>query len=368
MKVLALILLLTDGLCGQWMTGFYSAQNGVMPVSSIPWNKYTHIVHFAASTDGSGNVVPYYLSQAEITELIASRPPGKKVLVCIKDNDSNSAFFFKSTSPETIGAFVDNIASFVAANGYDGVDLDWEQNINIAQYENLLVRLRIAIPAKIITVDVGNWGGLDTVTAATYSALDQINVMCYDMDDGQNCNGHPCTAWYNSALFQNGQSDKRTCDWRVRAFTSRGVPNNKIGIGLPFFGRRWVGMTVVQASGIFLTYTITYRDLVTDRARWQPQYQFYDGAFKASYLSIPPLNEFVSYTGTQSIRDAAGWQKAQGFGGFMTYTLEYEYLPAATGDASHPLSTALYKEVFAGATQAANPQLAIPSDSPPRAR
>jgi len=37
-----------------------------MPVSSIPWNKYTHINHFAASTDGGGKVLLYYLTQAEI--------------------------------------------------------------------------------------------------------------------------------------------------------------------------------------------------------------------------------------------------------------------------------------------------------------
>ena len=42
----------------QWMTGFYEATNGVEPVSAIPWGSYTHVVYFAATTDGLGNVVP----------------------------------------------------------------------------------------------------------------------------------------------------------------------------------------------------------------------------------------------------------------------------------------------------------------------
>src|SRR5260370_42253764 len=39
---------------GQWITGYYSAGNGIGPVASIPWNKYTHVNHFAAAPGVSG--------------------------------------------------------------------------------------------------------------------------------------------------------------------------------------------------------------------------------------------------------------------------------------------------------------------------
>src|SRR5258706_14535721 len=39
---------------GQWITGYYSAGNGIEPVASIPWNKYTHVNHFAAAPGVSG--------------------------------------------------------------------------------------------------------------------------------------------------------------------------------------------------------------------------------------------------------------------------------------------------------------------------
>src|SRR2546426_11816752 len=65
------------GLYGQpWITGYYSAQNGNLPISQIPWAKYTHVIHFAASTDGQGNVILYYLTQDEINLLTRSNPPG----------------------------------------------------------------------------------------------------------------------------------------------------------------------------------------------------------------------------------------------------------------------------------------------------
>jgi hypothetical protein len=59
-----------------------------------------------------------------------------------------------------------------------------------------------------------------------------------------------------------------TCDWRVRAFTQAGVSRNKIGIGIPFYWRRWTGVTeALQLKGPRSAGWINYRDLVTDDRR-----------------------------------------------------------------------------------------------------
>ena len=342
-----LLALLPAMLQGQWISGYYSSQNGVLPVSSIPWGKYTHIIHFAAAPgvdlngNGNGTVELHYLSQTEINALIAARPTGKQVLVCIKDNDSHLSALAQSTSPAMIATFVSSIASFLNTNQYDGVDIDWEQNVNVTQYNDLLTRLRTAMPTKVITIAVGNWSNLPAVAGASYSQLDQINLMCYDMDSPGN--GY---SWYNDALLQSGNLAVMTCDWRARAFTSAGVAASKIGVGIPFYGRRWPGVTKASLQGSFSPSTVLYRDLVSDGTRWQPQYQFYDSIYKSDYLSIPDLNELISYNGTQFIKDAVTWQKSQGFGGFMTFTLEYEYLSNQTGDSRYPLSTTLDNELF----------------------
>jgi len=329
-----------------WISGYYSAQNGVLPVSSIPWNKYTHIIHFAAAPgvdlhgNGNGTVELHWLSQGDINALIAARPTGKQVLVCIKDNDLHFTAFAQSTSPSMIAAFVSNIVRFVNMNQYDGVDIDWEKNINVTQYNDLLTRLRDALSAKTVAMAAGNWGGLDSVARASYSQVDQINLMCYDMDIGY---GY---SWYNDALTQATNTTLTACDWRVRPFTTAGVPANKIGIGIPFYGKRWAGVTEARVDGNFATSLVNYRDLVTDGTRWQPQYQFYDRIHKSDYLSIPTLKEFISYNGVKSIKDSVAWQKSQGFGGLMTFTLEYEYLSGQTGDARYPLSSTLCQEAF----------------------
>jgi chitinase len=332
---------------GQWITGYYSAGNGIEPVASIPWNKYTHVNHFAAAPGvsggaGDGTIELHYLTQAETIQIVAAaHKTGKKILVTIKDNDSYAGAFGQSTAPALVSKFASKIVSFVIANGYDGVDLDWEHQINVPQYADLLKRLRAAMPNKIMTIAAGNWGGLDSVAGESQSLLDQINLMCYDMDS-------PGTSysWYNSALTQASNGSVAACDWRARPFTAAGVPAAKIGIGIPFYGRRWAGVTQPLVRGNFSTSVVKYRELVTDGARWQRQYRFYDSVYKSDYLSIPSLDEFISYSGEQSIKDSVAWQKSNRFGGIMTFALEYEYLPAEKGDARYPLSTPLCKEFF----------------------
>jgi Glycosyl hydrolases family 18 len=330
---------LGGGFSGRWLTGYYAAQNGVEPIGAIPWNLYTHVIHFAAAPNADGSIAAHYLTASEIAQFTSSKPAGKYALVCLKDNDSDQGAFAAATSPGTIAAFVANVAAFVNGNGYGGVDIDWETNVNVAQYVDLLKRLRAALPSKAVTMAVGNWGGLEQVAAAAYPNVDQINVMCYDMDSASA--GY---SWYNSALLQAGNSAVATCDWRVRAFTGAGVPASKIGVGIPLYGRRWQGTTQALTNGSFSPSTVPYRDLVSDPQRWQTANQKYDAKYKANYLSIPALNEFDSYTGAEFIGDVASWSRQ--FGGVMTFTLDYEYLPG--GASPYPLSAALYAALFGG--------------------
>jgi chitinase len=345
---------------GQWITGYYSAQNGVESIANIPWNNYTHVIHFAAAPGGNGTVSLNYLTQSEINQINSSKPAGKKVLVCIKDNGSNSNAFMDDTAPGMVNTFVSNIVNFVNQNGYDGVDIDWESNVNTTQYANFLTQLKSAMPNKLVTVATGNWNNLPDVAGAAAGSLDQVNAMCYDMDNTGSY------TWYNDALLQDGDASKMTCDWRINALTAAGVPASKIGVGIPFYGRRHTGVTSPMQGGGSM-FTVYYRDLVADPSRWQTPYMNYDTNYKADYLSVPALNEFISYNGTRSINDAVAWQKSRGFGGFMTFTMEYEYRGNQSGDARYPLSTALRNAVFGsspGSSTPADPGPVLSGGSP----
>ena len=308
---------------------------GIPPVSDLPWNYYTHIMHFAAAPNSNGTVSMYALTRSDIKALIASRPPGKKVIVEMADT---GCCWPQATSPETIATFVNNIVNFVNSNGYDGVDLDWEHNINTTQYVDLVMRLRNAMPTKLITMAVN--ADMTAVAAASQSNLDQINMMNYDMWGGTNLN------WFNDAIFSEAQNSQWSCSSLAQRLMSAGVAAGKLGVGIPFYGNRWTGCTYVLQSGCQGPTNFFYRDLVTDPTRWQPQYRFYDDTYKSNYLSIPALNEFDSYNGPEFIADLVPWAKSKGFGGFMTFSIGYEYLSKLAGPARYPLSAALYGAVF----------------------
>jgi GH18 family chitinase len=345
MKIITLIAFSSVGLYGQWITGFYAPGGGRAgePVSAIPWHKYTHVIQQQIWPNSDGTLNLSYVSPSDTWTMIAARPPGKKVLILIGDD---AGALSNATSPGTIATFVNNIVNYVNANGYDGVDLDWEANVNATQFSDLISRLRTAMPTKVIAMDVFGSNELKTVANTRQSQLDQINLMCYDQDNAGNG-----VTWYNDALVSQNTIPPGYggCDGLAAAFTGAGVAPNKIGVGIPFYGRRWTGCTQAFESGCTKVGYFIYQALATDPTRWQAQYQRYDTQYKSNYLSIPSLNEFDSYNGPEFMRDVAAWAKANGFGGFMTFGMTDEYLPSQTGDARYPLSTALYAAVFATA-------------------
>ena len=331
-----------------WITGYYSDNNSVESISQIPWGDYTHIIDFGAAPgvdgngDGNGTVENHYLVPSDNYAIVAAaHAAGKKVLVCVKDNDEHLNAFAQATAPSLLPTFVSAIANYVTTYGFDGVDIDWEQNINTSQNIDLISRLRAAMPTKLITMAAGDWSG--PVAYPSQANLDQIDVMCYDMAlSGPG----PNIIWHHAAVLQAGNSSLSSCDWRVRALTSAGVAPSKISVGLPFYGYVWNGGTQPLRSGTMSGTQYYYSAIVANSTWWQPANKQYDSIHKANYLSIPSANQFVTYLDTQAIQDYVAWGMSQGFGGFMAYTLHYEFLSGQSGNAQYPFSTVLFQNVF----------------------
>jgi chitinase len=320
----------------KWMVGVYYAKT--LPISAIPWSKFTVIQYANAAPGAGGTVAPGKVNPAEIQELLAARPDDKKITLQITDGMSTlgAVDFTAAINANGVQYFANNIANFVNQYGFDGVQIDWELNLNTSQHIALLSALRAAMPTMLIGMDTGAYGGLPYVAAASQQYLDIIDINCYDLD-------WTSFTWFNDALFAGGNSVVPTCaEGDVYPFIKAGVARGKIGVGVPFYGRIWTGGTQPLHTGNLTKRTILYRDLVVDPYRWQPQYQHYDSTHKAQYLSIPWLNEFISYTGPQQIQDIVAWVRAQGFGGVMAFAVDSDYLAGETGDDQHPLCASLF--------------------------
>jgi uncharacterized protein (TIGR03437 family) len=330
----------------QWIAGFFIDGKG-QPVSEIPWDKITHLYLCCGTAGPRGTVSEAALRPSSYAEIFATaQAAGVKVVLSLTDQGLQSSGWQANASPDTIDTFVANIKAYVNSHGFDGIGLDWEANVNTTQYIDLIARLRYAMPDKTITLDAGNWGGLDTVAAGSFLNLDHVNVMCYDMAGGHGF------SWHNDALLQAGDNSASTCDWRMRSFTRSGIPVYKLGVGIPAYGYAWTGATGPRVPGAsFNSDAIFYNQIVTNSMFWNSGLnKRWDDTYKADYLSVPATNQFITFNDVRSIHEIVNWGHAQGYVAYSIYTLEYEYIAGAVGDARFPLTTALYNEVRAATT------------------
>jgi uncharacterized protein YgiM (DUF1202 family) len=234
----------------------------------------------------------------------------------------------------------------------------------MSQYGSWIQKLRAALgSSKVITMSVvaGSPGWASEVLAnSVQGSIDQFNVMCYDSDIWSGL------SWYNQALIQgsSGWSEYAGCDEMTKGFTDHGVAPGKMGMGMPFYERKWTGNSApMQPKGGIVQYN--YNQMVNDyggnpelSSQWVK-----DTAHQSEYLSAPGPT-FIPFAGEYQMQSAVQLMKNRGYGGLMTFTTNYEYLPNASGDARWPLSTAIFN-AMGGVTPPPLPTTPPPPGTPP---
>lgn len=189
---------------------------------------------------------------------------------------ANRAAFVKSC----VDAFIKgNIPSYDNAGGdgaalgvFDGIDIDWEhpnacgidcshkreqdrENFTalLAEFRKQLDAVR---PGLLLTVAVG--AGVDVIAKVDpdkYSKhVDFINLMSYDFHGAWEAStGFQSALYAGSNTPYSGDATKYDSDSAIRALLDKGVPANKINLGIGFYGRGWtdvpnVGNGLYQAT------------------------------------------------------------------------------------------------------------------------
>jgi hypothetical protein len=352
----------------QWRTGYFMQHEaGGQTAATIPFSKYTHVIHYALRPTYTKGVCELDATNGQLIDtnikdfVKAAHAVGVKAIIGIVEDDSHLAIH-ACTTPWNVAQFAARIADFAAKNQYDGVDIAWETGVLAPQYEDLIRHLRTAMTLASLSVKVRMEQRY--ITAAVQDELDQINIIAYDLDS-TDLSGTPIThTWYNSATLQGTNFQDNAMDVLWRDFVSAGNAANKLGVGVPFYGRlkqgcldsyRTIGLTDPNQSWISgaSNHIIFYRDLINS-SYWSSGTHIWDDLRQSQYIRYQGGNcstdAFIPYTGPEQLQAVAFQIKEASLGGIMAFGLPYEYLAAQDGDARYPLSTAIYDALAAVAT------------------
>ncbi|KAI2789054.1 Endochitinase B [Penicillium oxalicum] len=142
-------------------------------------------------------------------------------------------------SRSLLDRFVQSARILVEQFGLDGIDVDWEHPADPQQgqdYVRLLATLREALPAPRYVLasclPAGQWALQHIDLAAAHKYLDLLNLMAYDFSGPWN----PQTG-HQAQLFGSPISGSAAVDYVL----SQGVPSRKVILGVPVYGRSFLG-------------------------------------------------------------------------------------------------------------------------------
>jgi len=214
-------------------------------VDQIPFHKLTHIIHAGVpwNSDGSLAVDPSFLEPKLISR---AHKAGVRVML-LTGGDFNAI----ENSATIFNTVVSNVAAFVVANDYDGLDVDWEYPESAAD-RHILVKLmaalrdRLPAPRYSFSIDVAPWGGYGYDLKHLQTTVDFFNIMMYD------CAG-PWTSigQLNSPIFwdhknpapeecQPGGSVEDTANIFLKH-----VPAEQLNMGTPFYGYKYTNVSAL---------------------------------------------------------------------------------------------------------------------------
>lgn len=241
----------------------------------------------------------------------------------------------------------------------DGLDIDWEHPANEAQshqYTNLLARLRAAMPSPKYTlttaVPAGIWALQHMNLGEASKHVDMINLMAYDFVGpfpGVTESGHHAQLRCRDGDNENFSVAAQTSgEAAIKFLCAQGVERKKIVLGIPLYGRSFVGATGHgqpfsehggQEGGIF-----EYRHLpISTSNRGQkhgesesesedvdaitPCAEQFDSRLVAAWCVGPQTKEgggFITYDNAMSVEAKAEFVKEEGLAGLFYWHVGYD--------------------------------------------
>ena len=315
--------------------GYWSrTQSPPYSSAQIPIHKVTHVLHAGIgldnAADGTIDVPAGFLEP----ELIAkAHKAGVKVLILL--GGGAGTFSTVSANADLRNALMANLWNFAQAQGYDGVDIDWEfpGEADAKGYYELMSSLRAFFPSPTyqLSADVPPWGGTGYNLHKVVPVLDFLNIMTYDCagpwtDDGQ-LNSPIFWDWHDPEPYecQPGGSVEQA----INSFLLV-APAAKINMGTPFYGYDYRNVSQLWGTCTNCNWSVqseNYGTFIKQRVNHLGFVRHYDSIAGVPYLlRADGKPGFITYDDPASTYLRVwytDWKR--GLGGTFLWSLDADY-------------------------------------------
>lgn len=270
--------------------------------------------------------------------------PGLKVLISVGGWNGSAGFSDVAADDASRTAFADSAVDFIVRYGFDGIDLDWEYPVSGGKAGNaarsadrtnftlLLARLREKLDARreadgkryllSFAGGAGSWYLNNIEPDKTAAYADYAIVMAYDIHgpwDGY--------ADLNAPLYAPSESSpqyKWSVDKAVGAWREKGFPEEKLVVGVPFYGYKYTGVAggsavlyVTFASASALTYDKISSSYLSSAAFAKYAHAdakvpwLFDGSTFISYDDEASLSAKAAYAAEKGLAGVSVWELSQ---------------------------------------------------------
>ena len=309
------------------VVGYYPEwQKYQFPADKIQFENLTHINHAFAWPDQFGNLkTPQDFVDISLVSLAHQNQV--KILLSLGGWTGSWGFSAMAEDSAKRTKFIENLVEFLSANGYDGVDFDWEYPASASDRNNLnqlIKETRRKFEEQnsdwLITmaVSASDWSGqwFDYDTLKQY--IDWFNAMCYDFHGSWSSQtGH------NAPLHQPPGNYDGAVDVGMNYLNRiRGIPKEQLTVGMPFYGRKF------NSDGLYRPFTgqvteLTYSEIIPKIGNGWVYH--WDEISEVPYLINDAATQFITFDDTASIRIKCDWIKEQNYSGAMIWALGQDF-------------------------------------------
>jgi chitinase len=326
-QIVTLVFMISTMTTAQKVVGYYPqwVVNNLQE-EEIEFDVVTHVIHSFAWPDVDGSIFAYDgMFGSGMSNVVHEN--GAKFLLSLGGWGNHEGFEVVSADVDLREAFIYNLASILTINDYDGVDLDWEfpdsqedkENLNhlVSEMDSIfhLLNSEWIITMAIPTSNYyGQWHDFEFLV----EHVEFFNAMTYGTHG--NWSSH---AGHLSPLYPSppGDLDGSCNDYMNYLANIRGIPKDKIIMGIPFWGIKWESEDVNE-SFTGSTVDVMYYDIPQLIGNgWT--YHWDDNA-SCPYLIKDDNTRIITYENQESIGLKCQYVLEEELGGVMIWALSYD--------------------------------------------